>query len=309
MSSAKLAKLAADVRDALVAVLWRQWAAVGGGAGATAALAQVDPEALILGSLALDHVERRFWVVMRDWLREGSGLLSVQRMGNLSGRFDETVRQRLGRVAWVAVHDAKDARWRGLAKRVEPPGPEESKRRTAGVSLDQPAALVLRLRSAFGVGVKADVLSFLLGRREEAARIALITRATGYTQPSVFRALRELVAARFVLASRSPPAEYWVRTPRWRSFLGLKGQVPPWRYWTEVTAYSLRFLEWVESRPAQHASDYALGVLWRRQVEGDESVFALTGILPKREPLPDSADAQEWTRLHERLAAWLRAKA
>lgn len=308
MSSTNLAKLAADLREALAAALWRQWAAIGGGAAAQPARDQVDPEALVLGSLALEQAERRLWLVMRDWLREGSRLLSVQRTGNLSKQFDESVQGRLRRVAWVAVHEAKDARWRRLATRVEPPGPPSPKRRSAGVSLDQPAALVLRLRSAFGVGVKADVLSFLLGRHEQPATIALITRATGYTQPSVFRALRELVAARFVLASPSPPAEYWVRGDLWRTFLELKGPAPAWRYWAEVIGHCVRFVEWAGSRGRQEASDYALGALWRRQAEAAGSIFSLTGVLRQGEILPDSADTREWMRLYGRLVAWLGSK-
>lgn len=308
MSSTRLAKLAADLREGLAAALWRQWAAVGGGAAAHPARAQVDPEALVLGSLALEDAERRLWPVMRDWLREGSGLLSVQRTGNLSKRFDESVQERLRRVAWVAVHEAKDARWRRWATRVEPPGPPSAKRRSAGVSLDQPAALVLRLRSAFGVGVKADVLSFLLGRHEESATIALITRATGYTQPSVFRALRELVVARFVLASPSPPAEYWVSADRWRTFLGLKGPAPAWRHWAEVIGHGVSFIDWATSRGREEVSEYALGTLWRRQAEAAGSLFSLIGVLRQGEVLPDSADTREWMRLYTRLATWLGSK-
>ncbi|MFQ6046616.1 MAG: hypothetical protein ACE5PT_09735 [Gemmatimonadales bacterium] len=309
MSSAKPARVAAEVRDALVTLLWRQWSAIGGAASAQPARSQVDPEALILGSLGLESAEPRLWVVMRDWLREGTRLLSVQRLENTCRLFDESIKSHLGRVAWVAVHEAMDARWRRLAKGVEPPSSDGARRRSRGVALDAPAALILRLRSAFGVGVKADVLAFLLGRSAEPSRTALIVRATAYTQPSVFRALKELVAAGLVNASRSAPAEYWVDVAPWRRFLRLAERAPPWCYWSDVIAYGLRFLGWAAARSERPATDYALGALWRSLAEEGESVFTLTGIATREEPFPESADVEEWARLHQRLAMWIEASA
>ena len=164
--SARIGKpITAGLLAATVDLLWRQWRAIGGAAAGGPARAQVDLEVLCLASLTLEPHEPRLWDAMADWIRLGSTLVSVQRLTNLSASFPRGA-ERLPELGRVAIDEAKDARWRSLdhsparrAARARKP----VKSRTAGPSLVSGPALVLRLRSAFGIGVKADLIAYVLG--------------------------------------------------------------------------------------------------------------------------------------------------
>src|SRR5687767_9805057 len=68
-SETALDSAAAHLRDATLDVIWRQWAALGGSAASRArAHAVVDPEALVLASLAFVSEEPRLADVLHDWI-------------------------------------------------------------------------------------------------------------------------------------------------------------------------------------------------------------------------------------------------
>lgn len=132
---AELAQLADRLREALLAVAWRQWRVLGAGASSRSTKraasdagdescrllhALVDPEALVLVSLGLLDHERRLGDLLHDWGARNSDLLSVQRIKNLARDYPESVRVPLShRVAWfaaVARDVGKDLRWRALAQ-------------------------------------------------------------------------------------------------------------------------------------------------------------------------------------------------
>ncbi len=84
MSVRTLDRIADEAREAAVTVAWRQWAALGSMASSgKRARSMVDPEALILLSLALRDHERRLSDVIHQWVVHGVRLLSVQRTKNL----------------------------------------------------------------------------------------------------------------------------------------------------------------------------------------------------------------------------------
>jgi len=61
---------------------------------------------------------------------------------------------------------------------------------------------------------------------------------------------------------------------RWGAFLALPDPAPSWRYWSQIVAYGLRFLEWVDSRADREATDSAIGAFWRTLTEENEPVGA-----------------------------------
>src|SRR5665213_1176053 len=193
----KLGALSATLRNAALDVLWRQWGAVGGMVSEhTRAASVVDPEALILMSLALQAVEPRFGDLLADWARLNSELLSVQRMRNLARRFPEGIGENLAAFARIALAEGKDHRWKSIAgteASLDLGRRHQGKSRATRVNLLEPTALLLRLRLVFGVGIKADLIGFLLSTdRGERASIGTIATVTDYTVAAVRKAARAL---------------------------------------------------------------------------------------------------------------------
>src|SRR5437016_5043399 len=117
MSRNELASAVEALRKATAHVTWLQWGAIFTfPASHGPAWSIVDPEALLLVSLALEEQEPRLWSVTAMWARYGARLLSVQRAKNLITRFPPGVREGLGEFARLAV-EAGDSRWRPMARR------------------------------------------------------------------------------------------------------------------------------------------------------------------------------------------------
>src|SRR5438477_11182224 len=114
----KVASAIAQLREAAAQAAWTQWGAIFSfPATKRQARAIVDPEALLLGSLALSEHEPRLRGVVQLWARYESRLLSVQRMKNILPLFRGAVRERLAEFARLAVTEGGDLRWRSVASR------------------------------------------------------------------------------------------------------------------------------------------------------------------------------------------------
>ena len=314
MSDHEWAKLETDTTSTVVNVFWRQWRALGGGASGRPAKGLIDPEVLVLGSLYLTEAEPRLWTVMTDWLLDGSRFLSVQRLRNLRRGFPRT-NDRLADLAHFAVNEARDARWRALKEKNAPAHPtvrreSPSRRRSSELVLDTPAGLMLRLRAAFGVGLKADLLTFLLGHRHRTT-VATAASALGYSTAHVFRGLQDLLVARLVQATDLPAAtEYSIPSvlfDGWSRLLGLK-DVPEWRPWKETIAYAIRLLAWVSERGSVTTSDYAAAVALRELSERWKAESVHAGAAATLPTTPKGSESDAW-RKHTRtvlatMTAW-----
>lgn len=295
------ARIAASMRDATVDVLWRQWRALGAAATGTPVHRQVDPEVLCLASLVFEAHEPRLWVAMVDWLRVGARLVSVQRLKNL-GDAIVGAGEHLPRLAATVVRDAGDARWRSLApaRSRAPKLPAPVRARAGGLTLDAPPALMLRLRAAFGVGVKADLLAFLLGQR---LRVSVATAATalGISKPTAFRGLQDLLDARIVNAIDLPTAtEYWLDPARWLPLLAVTDETPRWGSWHEILAYVTAVARW--DQMGTRGSAYARVVSLRELAASHEPDLVRAEVLDNELALPRSAAADAWRSFHARLA-------
>lgn len=246
------------------AVAWAQWSALATIAvpAGPRARSLVDPEALLLLSVALRGRERRLDEVVTGWVRAASPLLSVQRTLSLAEAFPPAVREGVGVVARVAA-DAGDRRWRPhAAERAADEGP--APRKAVGAPrLAEPPALMLRLRAGFGGGVRPDLLAFLLALRGAEAPVSTLAGATGYSGSAVRAALEEMVLGGFARRLDSTPAAYCADHRAWAGVLGLRGaaatrgpEVPPWRYWALVFAFLADVLAWADEAEADEWSAY-----------------------------------------------------
>ena len=106
--------------------------------------------------------------------------------------------------------------------------PAPAGRRAKGpkeLTLSGPAALVLKLRAAFGVSAKAHVLAFLIAGAEgfgarQGLSVDETARALAYSAVSVRRALQEMVLSGLVTVAPTGPARYATNVPGWTALSG-----------------------------------------------------------------------------------------
>lgn len=212
----------------------------------------IDPEGLILASLALGDRERRLNDFLAGWARVGSSLLSIQRLKSLAKGYPDAVRKRIPEFASYAA-DAGDRRWRAHATQT-PAAPRAALRakymgplRVLGGPM-----LMLRLRAGMGVGTKADLLTYLLGLRGAAADLKAITLATGYSDRAMRTAAEEMGLAGFIEPIEGPPSAYRAEAKAWALVLdhGRRAghrppepTIPTWRYWSVVFAFLTSVME------------------------------------------------------------------
>ncbi len=286
-TSRRLARLAKRVREATLEVLWKQWTSVGSPASARGrAESIVDPEALVLTSLALRDQERRLWDLVADWARVGSRFLSVQRMGNLLPAYPDTTQLTLKEFAALAQETGKDHRWNKYAQGVGKVQPYREKHFAVEPSLVEPSTLMLRLRFGIGVGIKADMLAFLIGAESSAITARMIANATHYTEPAVRRAADDMTTARLIFSSRGTPAEYHVIKSAWKKLLELQ-VCPAWMYWHEIFALVTQFLAWEQESHTRPTSEYARQVRYRQFLSEHRMAFSCHRLVPDLPPATD----------------------
>ena len=274
-------------REAAVSTAWAQWSVLGGQVGGQfrAPTAVVDPEATILFSCAMRDAEPRLWDLIAGFVAEGSALLSVQRMRNLSANYPRSVGAILAEVAVVATLDGKDARWRPLAEHASPRSYRQGKvyRPTARVA--EPPALVLRLRLGFGVHARTDALVFLLATAPSSATAREVAEATGYGSTPVRRALEAMATARVIGTEGSRPERYHAYGDRWEALLDHGYHAAAWRYWQSVFVFLANAFEWAGSERAKGLSPYLKSSQARELVMAHRPAFARNRI-----PVPEPSD-------------------
>ncbi|HYH79913.1 MAG TPA: hypothetical protein VEX86_08945 [Longimicrobium sp.] len=240
------AEIASVARASAVDAVWRQWAALRAPVTGVAATAVVDPEALLLLSCALRDSERRLDDVLTWWARAGAALLSVQRVRTMARAFPESSRAGLMAFARAAA-ECGDTRWKSLGAAVEVDALVSRGKRGNEPDLSAYPSLMLRLRAAFSVGVKADVLAVLVAMGGADATVRGLVQATGYTPAAVRRAVQEMHAALVVRTTSHRPATYHIDISVWASFLDLEAvEHSGWRYFAGVFAFLAAVVAWGE---------------------------------------------------------------
>ena len=198
----------------------------------------------MLASLALMPRERRLGDVLLWWASVGSRLLSVQRIRSLLDRFPTSDAEGALQAFAASAVEAGDRRWKRFA------GPQGLDARP-GKGADAPdlstsAAVVLRLRAAFGVSAKADLLAVLLGS-ESPATVRELAESLGYSTVAVRVALGEMTLARVAVPTGASPAAYRAADAAQWSALVADGPRPQWGHWAEAFSVLLAVAEWGES--------------------------------------------------------------
>lgn len=178
---------------ALVDRAWRQWVALGVDAVAEADDDVVDPEALIALTAELGDADARLRDVSTDWCVAFGRYVNGTRLKTVAAELG-TPLDRIGEyVATVAA--AGGPRW---PMGTEPRPGYVSRRKARLRSAAQPARLRVRLRAAFGVNARADVLAALLASGSVASSLADIARVTRFSKLNVAAAVDALGLAGLV---------------------------------------------------------------------------------------------------------------
>ena len=115
------------VLDRLLALLWRQWPAIGvPGHGDVEERRVVDPEALLLLSLTVARFDARLFDEILGWLKVNGSFLNVQRLGNLEKRYDFRGKAQLSAVSYLLSKESNGpVKWGRLSAAyfVEKPEP------------------------------------------------------------------------------------------------------------------------------------------------------------------------------------------
>ena len=178
------------LQGALTTRAWGQWIALGVDAVGEPDDAVVDPEALIALTAELGDVDARLRDLSTDWCVaygryvNGSRLKQVTReLGTPPGAIGEYV---------ATVAAAGGPAWPMATQ----PRPDYVKRGKARLESALPVPrLRIRLRAAFGVNARADVLAALLSAPEIGLSVADLARRTRFTKPNVTFALDALALA------------------------------------------------------------------------------------------------------------------
>lgn len=287
-------ELARELRRATLDHVWRQWKTVGATVSANAlARAIVDPEALVLMSLWILEHERRLVDVLWSWVTVNSPLLSLQRLRNLRAGFPSEVAGRLAGLARQRVETAKDHRWKALMQGgTEPLVARSDKVRALEVHPTGWACLLLQLRLGLGVGIKADVLGYLLGTSTAVpswAGASSIARALGYTSAAVRRAADDLARARFIrMLDTTDHAEperrmFSAHPGTWKNVLGVAPSQPGWGYWKERYVFVAEVLTLLDRHGTRPASEYATDVEARGILARHRAALHLGQVIDKGE--------------------------
>lgn len=304
------AELGERAAAAAIHSLWRQWSIINptvASEGAPDGTCVVDLEALVLATGAFLGEERRFADLLAWLATRASGLLSVQRMRTLMRAMPHAEPGAATFAHW-ALERGGDRRWKTVAR-----SPGTSTPRTGkGPELPRVtgrAALMLRLRAAFGVGVKADLLTYMLCLDGEPRSAPDVADAIGYTDKTVRLALRDLHLAGLIEEFSDYPVTYATRPASARTFMhvlyGRKVDVPEWCPWSRVYGFLMQLSTWRQDSSIT-GSAYIASSHARDLFSTYEAPFRSHQLrMPRPEAYPGEAYLPVFEKFLARLETWL----
>ena len=247
---------------ALHDLLWRQWTLLGvPGTVSTRVSSPLDPEALLLLGLESARTEPRLFDEVLEWLLEHGHRIDVQRLRNLVREDPDYPVRLVAAAAAVAGSEDDSAKWKRLA---EPPGKPAGKseplfllpgnlgatdppsfnavfakygyrhpgikfrKHTGTIPMRTAAALRFRLRALFGIGIRAETLTYLVSGMS--GPVKQLAGASGYSLLGTNQAVRELEESEAIeMRKNGRERIYWTDAIRWWNFLDIEPRTSPGR--------------------------------------------------------------------------------
>ncbi len=186
---------ASSLQGALLNRAWIQWTALGVDATVERDDAVVDPEALIALTAELGDADARLRDLSTDWCVAFGRYVNGSRLKQVAreiGTPDDMIGE------YVATVAASGGPAWPMGTRPRPDYVRRDKARLD--SAESRPRLRIRLRAAFGVNARADILAALLATSPGGVNAADLARITRFTKPSIASALDALLLAGLVTA-------------------------------------------------------------------------------------------------------------
>lgn len=250
--------------DALLRLVWRQWASIGvpATAGGTDRY-YVDPEALLALTCSVGRYDPRLFDEALDWLVKHERFISTQRLRTLfqrklfsgfrvAGAVASFLKQQTGLKRWdlIANPGQRPPETEGLfflrdGRELPVIGERDAEfldagfvretvrlRRHAVLRTEGNGPILLRLRGLLGVNARCETLLYLM--THQAGYPGAIARQTFYAQKTIHDALDDMRLSRYVQSSRSGrERRYRVESSALSNAL-LDGNTPAWMNWPVV---------------------------------------------------------------------------
>lgn len=280
-----------DLREHILDALWSQWHELGVAATVPRRHSDdaIDPEPLVAFTATHGDLDPRLRDESIDWVLRYGSYVSKARLKNVLsdwGVSDDPMYREYaatlnahGGVGWPA----------GRAK----PLPFRSRARSLLEDLARPALLSLRIRAAFGVGARAELLRAFLSRPQIAMTAAELSMETSYRKRNVLNELEPLRFAGLVKSFRAVNADRY-SLYKVEELTALVGPLPKrWTRWTQMFGV-LHLLLDVTRRGAKR-SDLQNAVEAVRLFQDRRAAFAAAEM--HTPPLPSGVSA--WPALLE----------
>lgn len=320
MSSEILKSTSQESSSALITVCWRQWHTLGAPIASREDRSSrflIDPEGLLLASLGLLETERRLSDVSAWWMQVGSELNSIQRFSTLLERYPPRIKELVAGLATIAV-EAGDKRWRKYMEKGSKPLTQREGKGLTRPHLGSNSALTLRLRAAFGVGLKSDLYAYLISS-DRPVSAPEIADDIYYTIPAVREALSGFLLAGVIQQKSGRPARYrmdpfgWTSafSPDLRRIAETTGTEwtgrPEWRFYGELLCFLLKVSDWASSR-SEDASEYIIASQARDLLEADRRSLEKTPVrLPSMTDHLGEDFLPVFCEFIQRLSTWVTA--
>jgi hypothetical protein len=286
---------------------WRQWAQ----AGISANIAgldrwAIDPEALILFTIAVARRDPRLFDETLDWLAANRHLLSMQRLRNLSRRFPLDSRLVGAVSAWagdaIPSHALKDQNppseqvpvfSRDVISFIGEPDPVFAEhgyirprvvrsRKSGEPDVKMPANFAFQLRHLFGPGSRSEVIRILLTFTDGPLDAARISDEAGFAKRNINDTLTSLTASKIVKARWSRNERHFIiYRDKWATLLeaGPSAEfMPEFVSWVHLLPASLEIIDWLDRVAMTEDSEYLISSRARDLMERIAPELELAGL-------------------------------
>ena len=259
-----------EFTEGVLNFVWRQWCRMGvAGSVGQAGPWVIDPESLLAFTTEVARHDARMFDEVMDWLVKNGHWINTQRLSTVAHQDNVGDKAVLGAIAsWMAEQD-KSMKWRGLAQRTVPAArtPEETLFRSAAgksmvksertdahfqryglrretvrtrgmtqsVNMKDPANIMFKSRAVFGIGIRADVMAYMM--TTDGAHPRDVARTLGYNHMRVQEVLVGLAEAGVAFVRPvGRTKQYGIDRDKWRSVLmGEQVSAPHWVNWRALT--------------------------------------------------------------------------
>jgi len=250
--------------------VWGQWCQIGV-AGSVPLKTQwvIDPEPLLTFTTEVARRDARMFDEVMDWLVTNGRWINTQRLATIVRQDKTGDASVMGAIAsWMSEQD-KSMKWRGIARRavraeqkkaeplfatqpqgaVKPDaqpeghferygllrGPIHNRGLTKAVNMRDPRNIIFKSRAAFGIGIRADVMAYLVSTDGGYAR--RIAEILGYNHMRVSEVLSAMAEAGMVTVySSGRTKHYRADRGQWQSvILPERSEMPRWVNWRPLT--------------------------------------------------------------------------